>query len=264
MAPNYKLSKKIINVKTRGNKPVKDLKFVLKKPMTIDEVKEIINRDLMKSIKPEFKYNIAIKNATTNKYSSSGFVKPTKINNNQYCVDSMDYTDSYVQISGSSGSSGSSVSRVSEFHVYITRDFAAGGNSPMNDCLYDLLRNVLGDKMPKCYSTAAKFKIALKIPRKSKVDISHMEQIENELKGYRICVTGDHECITKKDSGIIISITLYNGHYDYRNETYINSFMNYNHERTKVIVYMRQFKNLQIYDVETIQEISYEHKAMMA
>ena len=73
---------------------------------------------------------------------------------------------------------------------YSESPLAHGGNSTNNDCFYDCLKHVLGDKLP--WQTPEAFKSAFNIPRYSKFNISKIPLVEKALKNVAINVSGDY------------------------------------------------------------------------
>ena len=98
------------------------------------------------------------------------------------------------------------------FNIYICKNGpTAGGNSELNDCLWFCLKDVLGDKIP--WETGGKLKKFLRVPRKNKLDISLIPEIERKLRRHKINVTGDHVYTSPKDCVKEINLVLENGHY---------------------------------------------------
>ena len=88
---------------------------------------------------------------------------------------------------------------------------SGGADDKNNDCLYNALKSVLYNRIP--WSSAAEFKLYLKLNVQAKVEISSMPYIEKALKSFQINVSGDYSYISVVKSLKIINLKLLNGHY---------------------------------------------------
>ena len=91
----------------------------------------------------------------------------------------------------------------------------SGGSGEFNDCLFDAIKSMLGDKMPKAIDTGKKMKDLCGLKRKSKIHHNHLKTIEEVLKDIATlnCTgTGHH---TGKYWNNVFTINLYLccGHY---------------------------------------------------
>ena len=87
-----------------------------------------------------------------------------------------------------------------------------GGDGKTNDCLYNCLYQVLKEKLTKIFKYPSDLKKFLSLSASEKVDIQHIEQIENKLN-ISINVRGDFTYSTKLSSNKVINLLLINEHY---------------------------------------------------
>lgn len=98
--------------------------------------------------------------------------------------------------------------------IYFNAAKRAGGcDSEFNDCLYKVLRGVLGESCP--YPDPASLKRSLKLKRKDLVPIDLIHKVEAKLVNIQINVTGDYIYTSTKEAIREINIKLLNGHYKY-------------------------------------------------
>ena len=92
---------------------------------------------------------------------------------------------------------------------------SSGGIDHFNDCFYNALLAILGDKIPKKINTAIKLKNYLGIAREAKVNAKiHVPLIEILLKNTSINIIGDVEYYSElKDTSYTITLRLLRQHY---------------------------------------------------
>ncbi|HRP37145.1 MAG TPA: hypothetical protein PLS50_05015, partial [Candidatus Dojkabacteria bacterium] len=79
---------------------------------------------------------------------------------------------------------------------YLQFDDEEGGKDAYNDCFYNCLNSVIPDELTKAYPTPESLKDYLKIGRCHYINISHIPQIESQLKNTRINVLNDEHTDT--------------------------------------------------------------------
>ena len=100
----------------------------------------------------------------------------------------------------------------SQIYIYMLEDPpSGGGNSNMNNCLYDCLKTVLHNNLP--WKEPIELKKYLKLWASDKVDYKLIPLIEQKLKTYAINVSGDHTYISPIKSNKIINLLLDDEHY---------------------------------------------------
>jgi len=98
------------------------------------------------------------------------------------------------------------------FNVIKTTD-AGGCDKGYNDCLYDCLVKVLGEKITNVWNSADKLKKYLKIKRDDLVNIDdHMDKIEKKIN-VQLLVEGDMTRTPKINSKTTLHLLLSNAHY---------------------------------------------------
>ncbi|KAJ4453869.1 hypothetical protein PAPYR_11557 [Paratrimastix pyriformis] len=107
---------------------------------------------------------------------------------------------------------GDKVDHFKKFLVYSLQSSQApnrGGADPHNDCLYNLLKQVIPE-LPWHYPST--FKRFLKVPREDMIPLDKMPLIEKKLK-IRITVNGDATYQSQYDSKNELHLVLSNNHY---------------------------------------------------
>lgn len=109
--------------------------------------------------------------------------------------------------------------KCTEFIIYFLEGVmvadTSGGIDHLNDCFYNALLAILGDKIPKKINTAIKLKKYLGIAREAKVHAEkHVPLIEKLLKNTSINIVGDAEYYSDfQDASYAITLRLLNQHY---------------------------------------------------
>ena len=91
-----------------------------------------------------------------------------------------------------------------------------GGNSHFNDCLYNCLHTILGEKLP--WKHPIELKKYLNIPHVAKVHIKYIPMIEKKLSNIAINVTGDYCYTSQLKTNKVINLKLVNEHYTIYNK----------------------------------------------
>ena len=85
------------------------------------------------------------------------------------------------------------------------------GHSENNDCLYNCLKQVLGNHLLKIFPEPVDFKKFLKLPKYAKIDLKYMDQIEKRLN-VSINFSGDDQYTSKLNSLKVINLKIINEH----------------------------------------------------
>jgi hypothetical protein len=97
------------------------------------------------------------------------------------------------------------------FNVIYTSN--RGGADPHNDCLYNCLKQLLGDKFTDLWKYPSKLKKNLKLGREDMVNANeHIDIIEKRLK-VQICITGDVSRIPRIETKLKVNLFLQNSHF---------------------------------------------------
>ena len=102
--------------------------------------------------------------------------------------------------------------KIVSFHLYYVNNGnprGGGDDNDLNDCLYDCLKEVLGDKLQ---ITAEQLKQKLFLTRDAKINMSKLPAVE-KLIHYKINLTGDYNKLSKFNAKQEINIVLKKGHF---------------------------------------------------
>lgn len=134
------------------------------------------------------------------------------------------------------------------FYIFIQKYKDKGGclkNNPINDCLYDCLKQMVAENdFP--FKSPAHLKKYLKIMRGNKVHISLIPKIEKRLGNkYKINILGCEKRISNKLAPITLNLLLRDGHYFISKKTKFNRAKGmHNIEKTPVICKIKQKNRL--------------------
>ena len=151
------------------------------------------------------------------------------------------------------------VPKVKSFVIYsVINPKAEGGNDIFNDCLYNCLKQMIGN-IKTYFDGPEDLKKYLGLGRYDKVPGSCIYKIEQKLRTYQINIRGDyiHTSVVKTEK--IINLTLINQHYDIdksiQHKTICKSLSYYE----KPIILYDKF-TFEIYDGKTKRVISKEDR----
>ena len=151
------------------------------------------------------------------------------------------------------------VPKVKSFVIYsVINPKAEGGNDIFNDCLYNCLKQMIGN-IKTYFDGPEDLKNYLGLGRYDKVPGSWIYKIEQKLRTYQINIRGDyiHTSIVRTEK--IINLTLINQHYDIdksiKHKTICKSLSYYE----KPIILYDKF-TFEIYDGKTKRVISKEDR----
>lgn len=97
-----------------------------------------------------------------------------------------------------------------------------GGNSDLNDCLYDCLKELFPSVVLKAFPEPDILKSFCSVNRRDKIPLSKLESIENKLKNCRIFVSGEYSYTSTKQAKHTIYLKLNNEHFTIDNNKSLN------------------------------------------
>lgn len=144
-----------------------------------------------------------------------------------------------------------------KFFMYILKTPTAGGKSKTNDCLFEAINKLaVAYPLPASLSTPEKFKTFLFGPhrkfRNSKVDISMITKIEDELKYYKINVAGSHTRVSVKEGAPLeINLFLSGDHYYIPDSDKLFAQRGISKVERMPLIVSKDSNDLDVYDGET-------------
>lgn len=133
-----------------------------------------------------------------------------------------------------------------------------GCSSKMNDCLYEVLKNVILFEMKKVWKTPEELKKFLDLERSDKIDIEDIPKIEEQLKNVKINVRGDHTYISTKKARYEVNLKLVDGHYSLDTDKMWYEHRVANTSRQPLIYQRYKDGNWIVYDGKTKMKIPNE------
>jgi hypothetical protein len=140
-----------------------------------------------------------------------------------------------------------------DFQIYyVKRPNAVGGCDVYNDCLWDCLKSALHSANP--WDCASKLKDFLGLPRKAKIPVCKLKEIDDKLGAYKLHVTGDYTYTSTKTTLATIKITLENEHYTLT-ETKRKTKTQVAFKEHSPLVYGMEGEKVFVYDGQKVSEM---------
>lgn len=135
------------------------------------------------------------------------------------------------------------LNNIQSFAIYFTEEAEnAGGNNENNDCLYNCLKEVMGDRCP--FGSGSDMKEYLKLERNEKVPLTLMHEVDEYIgKDYKIVVSGDYMYNSSKKTKYEIRLKLLEGHYSVDNEDRL-FFTSFSQKSHRPIFYMKEIEKI--------------------